>query len=431
MIITKGADIDACSGSTTGSPLYIAIKHERTRIAELLLAHDADPNTTGDWSNETPLHLAARKGNVESCKILIAGGAEVDIKDRGGLTPLHEAALYDKIDVAKLLVTNGANIRSKNKDGVTPLICALRGSERSNLVEFLIAQGADIDATADEKAEMLFLASSRGLTDLVERLITNGADVNSKYPTKVAHYPSTVHQDTPLLEALRNGSIGVAKLLIAEGADVNARDSYGQLPLLLALRGKTINEFRRSIHKWDDFEALDQDEQMQYDAVCEGFREIVKQLVLRGADLSIRNEMGETPLHIVVNKDDKEMTELLIARGAEVNVRDLSGTTPLHCAACGHRDILRVLLANGANINAKDNGGNTPLHGAALRGLKEIVELLLAHRADVSLRDNLGHTPLDEAARRGHDDIVALLQTRTTSADPTDANVQNEMELKK
>jgi len=71
---------------------------------------------------------------------------------------------------------------------------------------------------------------------------------------------------------------------------------------------------------------------------------------------------GGTPLHWAAEEGHKETAELLIVKGADVNAKNRGGGTPLHHAARkGHKEIVELLLAKGANVNAKNNYGNTPL----------------------------------------------------------------------
>lgn len=83
-------------------------------------------------------------------------------------------------------------------------------------------------------------------------------------------------------------------------------------------------------------------------------------------------------LHQAVADGDIEQVKLLISKGAEVSAKDDYGQTPLHRAVLmGHRDVVEFLVANGASIDPKDNAGRTPLHYAAWAGQRDAAQLLL------------------------------------------------------
>jgi tetratricopeptide (TPR) repeat protein len=111
--------------------------------------------------------------------------------------------------------------------------------------------------------------------------------------------------------------------------DVNAKDEYGQSPLVYA-EGKGVAEL----------------------------------LLAKGASINAQDKRGRTPLYFAANKGMKDIVELLLAKGANVNAKDNAGETPLHYAATSKKkdkDIVELLLVKGADVNAKDKEGFTPL----------------------------------------------------------------------
>ncbi|XP_065198243.1 streptococcal hemagglutinin-like [Sycon ciliatum] len=87
-----------------------------------LLESGADVNCCSrDWRGDTPLHDAARRGNLEVCQALIAGGADCNIKNERGDTPLHDAARRGNLEVCQALIAGGADCYIKNQNGITPL----------------------------------------------------------------------------------------------------------------------------------------------------------------------------------------------------------------------------------------------------------------------------------------------------------------------
>ncbi len=183
----------------------------------------------------------------------------------------------------------------------------------------------------------------------------------------------------PLHMATVGGQTKVAKILLAAGADVNAKNKHGQTPL--------------------------------HEAAGYGRAEIVKLLLKAGAKVNAKNRWGETPLHdAAALRDNAETAKILLEAGAEVNAKNNGGRTPLHLAAqSGQTEVVKILLVTGADINAKDKAGDTPLHEAARHGHPEVVKILLAAGAKVNAKDEDGATPLHRAASRGHIEVARLL----------------------
>ncbi|MCH7559265.1 MAG: FG-GAP repeat protein, partial [Planctomycetes bacterium] len=148
-------------------------------------------------------------------------------------------------------------------------------------------------------------------------------------------------------------------------------------------------------------------------AAMAGRTELVKLISEAGANISVKNDRGQTLLHLILDirnsyyhgyRLSKDTIELLLTKGADVNLKDNDGRTPLHLAADStDADIVELLLDKGADINAKDDeSGFTVLHHAARLGNKNAAELLIARGADINAKDKQGHTPLYFAVNHGY-----------------------------
>jgi len=136
--------------------------------------------------------------------------------------------------------------------------------------------------------------------------------------------------------------------------------------------------------------------------------DIVRLLLKRGADASVKDYNGSTPLHDIANvsinnKTAYEIINLLMAAGADINASDNDGQTALHIA-CTRTDtdaniVVKLLLEAGADITALDNDGQTALHFACDSPHVDTIKLLLERDANVNIRDNDGNTPLHLATR--------------------------------
>jgi ankyrin repeat protein len=236
-----------------------------------------------------------------------------------------------------------------------------------------LAAGAEVDAKDDEfVATFLHWAAAGGQNEIVELLITNGADVNAKDSL----------DGTPLHLAAREGHMETAELLIAEGAYVNAKTADGGgTPLDVAIQFKEL-ETADIIRKHGGKTGV---ELSIHKAAEAGNIEAVKQHLAAGADVNAK-EVGDkwTPLHNAAWGGHKEIAELLIAKGADVNAKDDEGMTPLHpAAAAGHREIAELLIAKGVDVNAKVASGSkqglTALDAANETDQTETAVLLRKH----------------------------------------------------
>ena len=131
---------------------------------------------------------------------------------------------------------------------------------------------------------------------------------------------------TPLHEAAIFGQENVAEVLLANRADVNAKDIGGDTPLHMA--------------------------------ALYGFEKVAEVLLANKADVNAKDVNGNTPLHMAASYRREAVVNVLLANNADVNVTNLGNVTPLHWAAGkGSEKIVESLLAHNAGVNAKDGNG--------------------------------------------------------------------------
>jgi len=230
---------------------------------------------------------------------------------------------------------------------------------------------------------------------------------------------------TPLHKASSLGQLQVARFLVANGADVEARGSNGETSLQLAASQghKAIVELLLD-HKASPQVSNTNGRTALHFAAEKGFKSVVEILLSHGADVNAKSKSGFTPLHEAVAQRNKSVVELLLSHGADPNFpysganiiemrlqRLKSGDTPLHSAASlGDETITALLLSNKSNINATNVLGETPLHFAAQKGNLAVARLLLSHGARVNAVSREGQgEPLHYAVRAGQKDMVTLL----------------------
>jgi ankyrin repeat protein len=205
--------------------------------------------------------------------------------------------------------------------------------------------------------------------DYMRMLISEGADVNARNNTD---------RRTPLMLAAANSSSPeIVTLLIEKGAEVNTSTSSGFTPLMIAASNTP---------------------------------ELVSLLLANGAKIEARTTRNETSLMFAVWNSPAEIGTLLIEAGADVNAKDVDGLTPLMKTArfSSIPAITSLLIEKGADVNANDMYCRTPLmFAAAYSSTPEIVSLLIEKGADVNATDNFGKTPLSLTT---HPEILQLLK---------------------
>ena len=351
---------------------------------------------------------------------------------------IHDAARNGDSFAVLTLLNTGIDINKKNKDGWTALHIAA-SKNRLEIVELLIENGAEVDSKGDPSTVFIWqggftplhYATVNGHKDIVELLINRGAQVNAKTDngftprdwaikrshTHIADLLKTYGGKTSSIHThVRDGDLAGVRAYLDAGVDINARDENGSTPL-----------------HW---------------AALEGHKDIVELLINRGAEVNATSEIGGwTPLHMAASKNHIQVVSFLIKKGADEDAKAIiGGWTPLHWAALeGHKDIVELLIKLGANINSKDNMGNTPLdlaiqyerldiaeylstysantgtiHVVARNGYFAGVQAYLDNGVDINARDENGSTPLHLAALQGHKDIVELLINRGAQVNAND-----------
>jgi ankyrin repeat protein/tetratricopeptide (TPR) repeat protein len=252
------------------------------------------------------------------------------------------------------------------------------------VAEYLLANGADVNARFGGRGTPMHLAAERGHKTMTELLLRHGADANSGDSG-----------GTPLHYAVENGHKAVAEVLLANQADPNAKGS-----------GRRVTGGLTPLHV----------------AVFHGFTTVAELLLANGAKVDSTDGGGGTALHTAATYGHPRAAQLLLTNKADVNALDNDGRTPLHAAAhvkhqvnpsSSPHSIARLLLEHQAEVNARiargDHKGWTPLDLAAAYSDRAMAELLLANKAEIDAVGPFSQTPLTRAAGRNNPELVDAL----------------------
>lgn len=303
---------------------------------KLLLENGANVQLRNPINGQTPLMLVIRRfGDVQTIRKILGMGADVNARDKDGWTALFDAvsAPNNSIEITNLLIEAGAKLDAKTDNGSTALFWTVN----PEIARLLQRSGASLDARNTSGDTPLMMATDYGREPMIRYLIESGAklDIQNK------------EGETALLKALRTEGgdstsvFEISKLIVAAGANVTIADKKGETPLMHAVKEIDIGEDAR-----------------------EARRQLVQQLVEKGANVNSRTIDGTTALMRSAGAGNHAMVRLLIQQGANPNTADNDGAIALFWALESgiprNRDAtLLELMKAGANTAAKRKDGKT------------------------------------------------------------------------
>ena len=260
------------------------------------------------------------------------------------LTPIeklfHNAATNGDLEQLKKIVNSKDH---EHEEETTPLHKSSQNGHL-NMVKFFIRLGADVEVKSKGGWTPLHVACIEGRTDIVKFLIKKGASVNAE-TNKINCTP---------LHCAKNPEI--TKILIDNGANVDAKDNDDWTPLHIAVNKTT---------------------------------DIVKVLLENGAQIDTKNKDGDTPLHIASYNGQLEIVKLLIQHSAQVDARCKQNQTPFDLAdEKEHFEIAKYLLEKKKELQSN----NLPNNISA----KALCIICLTPRNGIYVLYPCGHTSLCE-----------------------------------
>jgi ankyrin repeat protein len=385
LLIRAGANVSAANreGAT---PLLLASMNGNAAMIENLIKAGAESNAPLTKFGDTALMLAARSGKTDAIKVLLDHGAKVNaVETWGGTTALMWAVSERHPPAVKMLIDAGAAVNARSKfvpsttgrgfEGTTPadskpgqpaqefssgLLTPLMFAAREGDLEsarFLVAAGADVDATGGDGKDALGLAIFNGNYEFASFLIDNHAKVNQ----------ADAQGFTPLFWAVDRRNMETApnfpwmvtadplpliRKLLDAGANPNAL--VNNTPRARMREGSPRIVFATALMR----------------AAFSADLELVKLLLAHGADPHIQSKDRETTLMAAAGTgfingynrgkpaaERLQVVKLLVGLGEDVNAADNYGITPLMVAAnMGEIPIIQYLIDQGADLGAYDLG---------------------------------------------------------------------------
>ncbi|XP_015924398.2 alpha-latrotoxin-Lh1a-like [Parasteatoda tepidariorum] len=406
ILIQNKADINAKTFKNS-TPLHEAAFRGRIENVLVLLDKNADLHARDDMGN-TPIHKAALNGAVSVVDLLLKRDKSLlELKNHRGETPLHMASQNMHSAVVKFLRNKGANVDVSNSDGETPIHMYAKGGQL-HMIEYLISNGGGLYVTDSRTNDFMYYAIQNGHIDVVkygferERYIYD-ALVKTHIPPRcpkscpwvfcdanqfdqlemIKYFFDKINpKDCVLLnEAALYGHLDIVKYFIQErNANIEKESPTAYPPLCSAAQSGHLHIVKYMIEKDASAKGecgssgfLNRATQAEVDS--ETRVEIIKLLVMKGADINHRDEGGQLPIHHAIFLRDLVTADYFIEDlGVSVNepTANKLRNTPLHMAVQHeYFDVVKYLVEKGADMNAKNNKNETPFDIAL--GLKSFV----------------------------------------------------------
>ena len=406
LIGTFNADM-AITNRDGATAIMLAIERGRDNVAHVLLEDYQCPVDIRDQNGDTVLHYACRVNATQSIKTLIQkynaekylvnthndqclqvsiasrsgevdkvrrllqeSGCNVNVTDNKNWTPLHYACTWGDLDMARIWIgTFKADMAITNSDGYTALMLAIKHN-LDNVVRALLKDyQCPVDIRGKDGNTVLHYACANGKLDLARILIAQEADMNIQNNDDC----------TALMMAIKSGYDNVAHALLEDyQCPLYVRDKHGNTILHYACGFNATQTMRTLIKKYK-------------------------------VDVNSRNKENNTPLHVAAYRGKQEVALVLIQEfGCDINSKGFKGKSALHYAVYGGYADMVKCLSKYISPLVVDDDGDTPLHTCCKNGNKVCVEALLALNAPALIRNNSGETPKDVA--KSHERIKNLLE---------------------
>ncbi|RXN37375.1 E3 ubiquitin- ligase mib1 isoform X1 [Labeo rohita] len=267
-------------------------------VIEVLHRGGADLNARNK-RKQTPLHIAVNKGHLQVVKTLLDFGCHPSLQDSEGDTPLHDAISKKRDDMLSVLLEAGADVTITNNNGFNALHhAALRGNPSAMRVLLSkLPRPWIVDEKKDDGYTALHLAALNNHVEVAELLVHQGSanlDIQN------------ANQQTALHLAVERQHTQIVRLLVRAEAKLDVQDKDGDTPLHEALRHHTLSQLRQ-LQDMQDVSKVEPWEPSKNTLIMglgtqgaekKSAASIACFLAANGAELTIRNKKGQSPLDL-------------------------------------------------------------------------------------------------------------------------------------
>ena len=362
------------------------------------LAVAAQPQNPAEVKGQ--LYDAINDGDAQKFASLIHLVGQTDRNDF--LLYVLSQSQKDPLEIVRVLIDKGADVNTPSRSE-TALMRAV-GKGYVEIVRLLLSKGAQVNVNTDDGTPLM-VAVGRGNTEIMKLLLAAGADVKTVHRTGDQALMMAARQRsyrTPAAEP----NAEVVELLLAHGADPNARGDWKRTALMHANTAAKV-----------------------------------KLLLAKGAEIDAQDEYGQTALMHAAERGNAGVASALLDGGASVNLTDNKGLTALlysldeqNMAHGEERETLpkrrlevarRILLAKNVDVNAANQDGETPLMRAVRLANIDMIKALLAAKADTNRSDVFGDTAITLAYASENAEVATLLPATSLKLKRQPPNVLN------
>ena len=337
-LLARGARVNAKESSRDQTALMWAVAQKHPQVVGALVEHGGDVRARSRVYTQTVTSEVTQRAGREELNYTVP---------RGGSTPLLFAARVGDVESARILIAAGAEVNDALPDGTSALVEAAHSGHEA-LGALLLDKGADPNA-ADAGYTALHAAVLRGGLDLVRALLAHGANPNARITkgtpvrrnSEDFELPATLVGSTPYLLAAKFLEVDIMRVLAAGGADPRSPMKTGASPLMVAAGlGASAQTDRRGLAVIDGGKMEDEGRVLAAVTVALDL----------GSDVNAVNQNGDTALHGAAALGYNTVVRFLADHGADLNVKNKRGQTPL-AAIAGRR---------GEGATAADRANQSP-----------------------------------------------------------------------